>query len=122
MPECAKLLEFDLLEAEADTGRVRLQFTPQQAFGNHFAHIQAGFVVAMLDCPLSLSAYIKLGRWVPTIEIKTSYIAPAPIGISIAEGTVLRAGQNVIFTEARLLTPTGKLLAHATATALAVER
>lgn len=122
MPVCAKLLESELLEADAATGHVRLQFSPQPAFGNHFGHIQAGFIVAMLDAPLSLAAYIKLGRWVPTIEIKTSYIAPAPIGINIAEGIVLRAGKNVVYTEAKLWTPEGKLLAHATATALSVER
>ena len=119
-PVCLALTPFELLDAD-DTGRVRVQFAEQPAFGNHFGHIQGGFAVAMLDVPLSLAVFARLGRWLPTIEIKTSFLAPARIGVCVAEGSVLRAGTSVVFSEARLWSG-DRLVAHATATALVTER
>ncbi len=121
-PVCASLVPFEVEDIHADEGRVRVRFAPQPAFGNHFGHVQGGFAVAMLDVPLSLAVFAKTSRWLPTIEIKTSYIAPAPIAELIGEGVVLRAGSSLVFHEARLLTTDGKLCAHATATSLAAMR
>jgi acyl-coenzyme A thioesterase PaaI-like protein len=67
--------------------------------------------------PLSLAVFAHLGQWLPTIEIKTSFLAPARIGVCVAEGNLLRAGTRVVFTEAKLWSA-DKLVAHATATAL----
>jgi uncharacterized protein (TIGR00369 family) len=121
-PVCAALVPFELIEASAADGRVRVRFSAQPAFGNHFGNVQGGFAVAMLDTPLSISVFAKTGRWLPTIEIKTSFVAPAPIADLIGEGLVLRAGSSLVFHEARLLTLDGKLCAHATATSLAAAR
>lgn len=118
LPPCAALTPFELLEADRAAGRVRLRFAPQPAFGNHFGDVQGGFVVAMLDAPLSLAAYLVTGAFLPTVEIKTSFLARAPIGTCEAEGQALRVGRSVVFTEARLWDPAGTLVAHATATAL----
>jgi uncharacterized protein (TIGR00369 family) len=118
MPVCAALTPFELIAAHAADGVVRVEFAPQPAFGNHFGHIQGGFVVAMLDAPLSLAAFLATGEFLPTIEIKTSFLAPARIGSCAAEGRVLRAGRHLVFTEARLWSGDGTLAAHATATAV----
>ena len=118
LPICAALTPFELLAADAADGLVRLEFAPQPAFGNHFGDIQGGFVVAMLDAPLSLAVFLKTGEWLPTVEIKTSFLAPARIGPCTAEAPVLRAGRTLVFTEARLWSGEGTLAAHATATAV----
>jgi uncharacterized protein (TIGR00369 family) len=117
LPVCAELTPFELVGADRAAGRVRLEFAPQPAFGNHFGDIQGGFVVAMLDAPLSIAALQATGRFCPTVEIKTTFLARAGIGVCAAEGRVLRAGRTLVFTEARLWSPDGKLAAHATATA-----
>ena len=116
-PVCAALTPFDVVAADAADGLVRVEFAPQPAFGNHFGHIQGGFVVAMLDAPLSLAAFLATGEFLPTVEIKTSFLAPARIGPCTAEGRVLRAGRSLVFTEAKLWSGDGTLAAHATATA-----
>jgi uncharacterized protein (TIGR00369 family) len=118
MPVCAALTPFELVGADAAEGLVRLEFAPQPAFGNHFGDIQGGFVVAMLDVPLSLAAFLKTGEFLPTVEIKTSFLAPARLGRCAAEGRVLRAGRTLVFTEAKLWSADGTLAAHATATAV----
>jgi len=73
--------------ADVAEGLVRMEFAPQPAFGNHFGDIQGGFVVAMLDVPLSLATYLVTGEFLPTAEIKTSFLAPARIGPCAAEGS-----------------------------------
>jgi uncharacterized protein (TIGR00369 family) len=118
LPVCAALTPFEVIAANAADGLVRVEFEPQPAFGNHFGNIQGGFIVAMLDLPLSLAAFLKAGEFLPTVEIKTSFLAPARIGRCAAEGRVLRAGRALVFTEAKLWSADGALAAHATATAI----
>jgi len=98
---------------------LRAHIASQPAFGNHFGNGQGGFVVAMLDVPLSLAVFVKTKRFLPTIEIKTSFISPARIGVCIGEGVVVRAGASLVFAEARLWSSDGALAVHATATSLA---
>jgi uncharacterized protein (TIGR00369 family) len=117
LPVCAELTPFEVVAADEAAGTVRLEFATQPAFGNHFGDIQGGFVVAMLDVPLSLAALLGTGSFCPTVEIKTTFLARAGIGVCAAEGRVLRAGRRLVFTEARLWSPDGTLAAHATATA-----
>ena len=119
-PPLARLMNFDLVEV--GDGRVVVRFPAQPAFGNHFGNVQGGFLVAMLEVPLALAVFVKTQRWMPTIEIKTSYVTPAPIAELLGEATVLRAGSSVLFAEAKIFTTDGKLCAHATATSLAAQR
>jgi uncharacterized protein (TIGR00369 family) len=116
-PVCAALTPFTVVEADLDAGFVRLEFEPQPAFRNHFGNIQGGFAVAMLDAVVSIAAYAKLRQWLPTIEIKTSFLEPIPIGPCIAEGRVIKSGRSLVFIEGRLLTA-NRPAVTATATAL----
>lgn len=117
-PVCADLTPFEILELDPESGFVKLEFAPQPAFGNHFGNIQGGFAVSMLDVVISLAAYVKVRQWIPTVEIKTSFVAPAKIGICIGEGQVIRAGRSVIFVEGKLWNADHELAVHATATLL----
>jgi uncharacterized protein (TIGR00369 family) len=116
-PVCAELTPFTILDAESESGFVKLAFAPQPAFRNHFGHIQGGFAVAMLDVVLSLAAFVKLRHWLPTVEIKCSFLVPAKLGTCIAEGRVIRAGRSMVFLEGKLWGADSELAAHATATA-----
>jgi len=117
LPVCAALTPFELIDADRATGMIRVEFAPQPAFGNHFGNVQGGFLVAMLDAPLSIAGFLVTGEFLPTVEIKTSFLAPARIGPCIAEARVLRAGRSLVFTEASLWSGDA-LAAHATGTAL----
>jgi uncharacterized protein (TIGR00369 family) len=115
-PECLKLTPFELLDASAEEGFVKVQFAPQPAFGNHFGHIQGGFATAMLDVPISAAVFVKLKQWLPTVEIKCSFLRPLCIGVCIGEARVLRAGRAIVFVEGKLWGSDGELAVHATAT------
>ena len=116
-PECLKLTPFEIVEVDAEAGFVKVQFAPQPAFANTFGDIQGGFAAAMLDVPMSLAAFVKVGDWAPTVELKCSFLRPARIGVCVGEGRVLRAGRSIVFVEGRLWGADGELAVHATATA-----
>jgi uncharacterized protein (TIGR00369 family) len=97
-------------------GVVRLEFAEQPAFRNHFNQIQGGFGVAMADVCISLAAFAKHRKWLPTVEIKCSFLAPIEVGPCLGEGRVLKSGRSTVFLEAKLWAPDGSLAFHATAT------
>ena len=118
LPVCVELIPFDVLEARNDPGYVRLRFKPQPAFENHFGNVQGGFCVAMLDGLFSIAVYLGTGQFLPTLELKTNFLAPVPIAAIEGEGTVLRAGSAIVFAEATLYGPSGERAVHTTGTAL----
>ena len=118
LPVCVELIPFDVLKARKDPGYVRLRFKPQPAFENHFGNVQGGFCVAMLDVLFSIAIYVETGRFLPTIELKTNFLAPVPIAAIEGEGTVIRAGSAIVFAEASLYNPSGERAVHTTGTAL----
>lgn len=116
-PDCAALTPCAIEEADLESGRVVLRFAAQPAFKNHFGNIQGGFAVAMIDVLVSIAAYAKTRAWLPTVEIKSSFVAPMKLGECRGEGTVIKAGRQLVFLEARLWGADGRLAVHATATA-----
>jgi len=115
-PPCAVLIPFSIVDCDCERGFVKIEFEPQPAFGNVFGHIQGGFAVAMIDLPISLAGLLKLQQWLPTVEIKASFLAPAKLGACIGEGQIIRAAKSIVFAEGRLWGSDGKLAVHATAT------
>lgn len=115
-PLCADLTPFKILKTRSETGFVKVEFAAQPAFENHFGNIQGGFAVSMIDVVISIAAFVKLRQWIPTVEIKTSFIVPAKIGKCIGEGQVIRAGRSFVFVEGKLWNANGDLAIHATAT------
>jgi uncharacterized protein (TIGR00369 family) len=118
-PACAALTPFVVATADLEAGRVVLRFAAQPAFRNHFGNVQGGFAVAMIDVLVSVAAFAKTRAWLPTIEIKSSFIAPMKLGACKGEGVVIKAGRQLVFLEARLWGADERLAVHATATAAA---
>lgn len=116
-PDCAALTPFVVQEADFEAGRVVLVFAPQPAFKNHFGNVQGGFAVAMIDVLISIAAYAKTRLWLPTVEIKSSFVTPMKLGECRGEGSVIKAGKQLVFLEAKLWGADGRLAVHATATA-----
>ena len=114
--EGTALPPFSVEEADFDVGRVVLRFAPQPAFKNYYGNVQGGFAVAMVDALISIAAYAKTRAWLPTVEIKSTFVAPLLMGKSRGEASVIKAGKQFVFLEAKLWGPDGKLAVHATAT------
>jgi uncharacterized protein (TIGR00369 family) len=116
-PECVALTPYVVERADFGEGSVVLRFSPPPAFRNHFGNVQGGLAVAMIDVLVSIAGYARTRAWLPTVEIKSSFLAPMPLGECRGESRVLKSGKHLVFLEARLWGPDGKLAVHATATA-----
>lgn len=120
--DCAALMPLSVEEADFEAGRVVLRFAPQPAFENYHGHVQGGFAVAMVDALVSIAAYAKTRVWLPTVEIKSTFVAPLVLGESRGEASIIKAGRQLVFLEARLWGADGNLAVHATVTALVPRR
>lgn len=124
VPPTAAILGQEILEIDSAAGRVKMKFQPIEACRNPMGNVQGGIVVAMLDDAAAFAAIIKSGRriGIPTIELKTSFFAPAKAGVPLyAEGRCLKLGKRIAFMEADLFDEEGTLLARLTTSAIPIE-
>jgi uncharacterized protein (TIGR00369 family) len=115
-PECAALTPFRIEAADFGSGQVRLRFAAQPAFRNHFGHVQGGFAVAMVDVLVALAGFSRTRLWLPTIEIRCSFLTPLPLDECVGEARPIRIGAQIGVFEATLSGMDGVLAVHATAT------
>lgn len=122
-PPCSRLLGWRLLEADADTGRVRIGFDGKAEFCNPAGFIQGGILTAMLDDTMGPAAFIKTGGrlYTATISMTVNFLAPAPIGPIIGEARVVQIGKTIAFIEGKLMDVRDMVLATASASARLVE-
>lgn len=124
VPPTAAILGQEILEIDSAAGRVKMKFQPIEACRNPMGNVQGGIVVAMLDDAAAFAAIIKSGKriGIPTIELKTSFFAPAKAGVPLyAEGRCLKLGKRIAFMEADLFDEEGTLLARLTTSAIPIE-
>ena len=124
VPPTAAILGQEILEIDSAAGRVTMKFQPIDACRNPMGNVQGGIVVAMLDDAAAFAAIIKSGKriGIPTIELKTSFFAPAKAGVPLyAEGRCLKLGKRIAFMEADLFDEEGTLLARLTTSAIPIE-
>ncbi len=113
------LLDAEPISFDPASGVLKMGFEGKVDFCNMLGVIQGGMLTAMLDTVLSFAAIARIGPEfrVPTLEMKTTFLAPASPGRLIGEGWPVRAGKTICFMEGRLLDPDGVLIATASGTA-----
>lgn len=124
VPPTAILLGSKVLVVDSVAGRVRMSFEPRPEFCNPMGNVQGGLIVAMLDDAAAMAAIAMSGKriMVPTIELKTSFFAPARLGETLyAEARCLKLGRRVAFMEAEMFDAAGKLIAKLLTSALPTE-
>ena len=115
----ASLLGAQALYCDAASGTFRIGFEGRDSFCNILGVLQGGIVTTMLDIAMSFSAIARMGPGfrVPTLELKTTFLAPARPGRLIGEGWPVRTGKTICFMEGRLLDADSAVLATASGTA-----
>lgn len=115
----ANLLGARPLHCDPERGCMTVEFQARREFCNLMGTIQGGMLTAMLDLAMAFAALCTLddGHVVPSLEVKTTFLAPARPGTIIGEGRLLRKGRSIAFMEARLTDSSATLLATASATA-----
>ena len=107
-----------VVELDEQAGRAVLAFTclPEMCHSGGVA--QGGFVTGWIDAAMAHACIARYTAefWIATLEVKVSFFKPTPPGPVVAEGWIERAGKQTVFTEGRLLTSDGEVMAKATST------
>ena len=114
----AGLLSAQPIRCDLHHGRMTVAFQARHEFTNLMGSVQGGMLTAMLDLAMSFAVLCSLddGHVVPSLEVKTSFIAPARPGEIVGDGMLVRRGRIIAFMEGRLSNPQGDLLTTASAT------
>jgi len=118
-PPAARTLGFELTSVSPETGAAEGTFVGAPEFLNMLGGIQGGFLAAMLDVIVScaLLGSLPRGHFAPTLELKVSYLRPAPPGRLTGRGRVVHRGNKIAFLAGELFAPDGTLLTTGSATA-----
>ncbi len=108
-----------------DSGESAIGYTPQPAHLNSFAVAHGGACMTLLDVAMAAAARsVQKESGVVTIEMKTSFMRPAPGDGSrlTAKGRLIHRTATLAFTEATLYDEEGRVCSHATGTFKYVKR
>ena len=106
-------------------GESAIGYTPLPEHLNSFSVTHGGAIMALLDVAMATAARsVQKDMGVVTIEMKTSFMQPAPGDGSrlTAKGRLMHRTATLAFTEATLFDVQGKACAHATGTFKYVKR
>jgi molybdopterin converting factor subunit 1 len=119
-PNYVELLGMRPLHLEP--GHMRFEFRATEQFLNPAGVVQGGFLTAMLDETMGPAALSMLGpgHFIPTLELKVSFLRAARAGRLVADGRVVHMGKSVAFLEGSLADEDGEVVATSTATARVV--
>ena len=119
-PPTGPLLGMKVISVDIERQSVGMTFTPGDSLTNPRGTIQGGIVTAMLDDCAAYAGIVALGEpgFIASLEVKTSFFAPAYPGLLRAEGRCLKMGKSSCFLEADLFDSNGKHLARLTSSAI----
>ena len=106
-------------------GESTLGYTPRPEHLNSFAVTHGGACMTLLDVAMAVAARsVQKDMGVVTIEMKTSFMRPAPGDGSLltARGRLMHRTQSLAFTEATIYDAKGQACAHSTGTFKYVRR
>ena len=108
-----------------DNSESVITYTPRLEHLNSFAVTHGGAIMTLLDVTMAAAARsVQKDMGVVTIEMKTSFMQPAPGDGSrlTAKGRLIHRTATLAFTEATLFDAHGRVCSHATGTFKYVKR
>ena len=132
MDDLERLRQFQLPFAEtlgiryltASRERVTAEMTVLEAFCTHASMAHGGALMAFADTLGAAGTVLNLpdGAGTTTIESKTNFLAPAPVGtVVLGETTPVHRGKRTMVWQTRITTSEGRLVALVTQTQMVLE-
>jgi uncharacterized protein (TIGR00369 family) len=111
-PPFHHFLEITPLEIDASAGRVVFALPQKTGFGRiaDSNQIHGGVISAFIDVTAAYALTVRVGHFVPTINLRIDYLKPA-MGALRAEGTVVRAGRTIGVVDVDVTDEDGKQVA-----------
>ena len=118
----AKLMGAQFVGMDEETQTVEMTFVPPPEFANMRGSVQGGLLVGFLDEAMGAAVYLGTGGKLQlSLNINVSLLRPVPLEQITVKSRPVKSGRRISFVEGELFDVNGKLCAHATATAMAVE-
>jgi acyl-CoA thioesterase len=106
-----------------EPGRVTAEFEVRPAMCHSGGVAQGGYVCGWIDSAMAFAAMsLNPGMMPLSLELKTSFLAPARPGRVFAEAWIERNGKSICFAEGVLRDGDGQILAKCTSTIRLVPR
>jgi 1,4-dihydroxy-2-naphthoyl-CoA hydrolase len=119
----AKLLGIDIVVATPE--RIVGEMTVGEHLCTRPAVLHGGAIMAFADTLAAAATLLNLpeGAGTTTIESKTNFLAPAPLGTKvIGEATPVHRGKRTMVWQTRIATEAGRAVALVTQTQMVLER
>ena len=100
--------------AEADSGRAVVTLDAGDNHANRHGSVHGGAVATLVDTAMGAAVYSEFdGEQAPvTVEMKVTYLEPAPVGRLTATAQVKRAGKRITIVETEVCAADGSVVAH----------
>lgn len=120
----SEMLGFKIIDLDPEQGTARVGYQAKPEFCNPLGVIQGGFLTAMVDEAMAVAcvAMANFSIFIPTLELKVSFLRAGYPGPMEATGQVVRMGKSVAFLEGSLFDADGNLLIRASATGKVTRR
>ena len=119
----AELLGIEYLSANKE--RVSAELTVRDELCTRPAVLHGGAIMAFADTLGAAATILNLpeGAGTTTIESKTNFVAPAPVGSKVTgETTPIHRGRRTMVWQTRITTAEGRLVAVVTQTQMVLEK
>jgi uncharacterized protein (TIGR00369 family) len=111
-PPFHDVLRPEPVSVDADgTIEVRLPFRSEFRRGRGSAFYHGGVIASLVDIAAHAAIAIRVGRTVPTIDLRIDYLRAAPAGDLLATGKILVVGRSVGRADVEVRSADGKVVA-----------
>ena len=111
-------LNFTVVKAGVDGVTIKAAWRDEWVVNPERRHTHGGILAAIVDVAADYAIAARLGRPVPTIDLRVDYHKAAMPGDITAEARVVRMGSQYSTAEAFLYNPEGELVASGRGTYL----
>lgn len=92
---------------------VRLPFRPEFCRGRESPFYHGGVIASLADITAHAAIAVRVGRMVPTIDLRIDYLRAAPAGDLLATGRILTVGRSVGRADVEITAAGGEVVAVA---------
>src|SRR5262245_9582603 len=119
VPQAARTLGFEFLDADPERGTIEVAFTATEAFTNPVGNVLGAFLAAMLYDTVgpALLAALEPDQFQSTLDLNVRFLRPVRPGRIIGKGRIVRREGDIAHLEASLFDSSDAAIATATAIA-----
>lgn len=112
-----QLLGFELLRTQSGDGESTVVYRPKAEHANSLEVVHGGALMTLLDVAMASAARSQeMTMKILTVEMKTTFMRPAPLSELTCRAKVVHRSATMAFTEATIFNASGQICAAATGT------